>query len=261
MEFIQAFSLQRKVISALVLREVTSRYANTKLGFFWALFEPFAHITVFMAIFTTINRPAPIGESIGLFILTGIVPWLLYTNTVNTVMSAVSGNKALLGYPQVMPLDIVIARVLLEYATLFMVMISFLMVALGFGFEIRIDSFLNMISITGIIVLLAMGVGFINTAIIEFFPSYRSIYNALSMPLYFSSGIFFTMDFFSSDVLSFLAYNPMLNLIEWFRDAFFTEFSSNLFDKEYAITVALVVFGLGLLVERLMRKRARQIGR
>ena len=81
------------------------------------------------------------------------------------------------------------------------------------------------------------------------------------MPLYFGSGIFFTMDFFSSDVLGFLAYNPILNFIEWFRDAFFTEFNSNLFDKEYAITVAVTVFGVGLLIERLMRKRARQIGR
>jgi len=261
MEFIQAFSLQRKVIAALILREVTSRYANTKLGFFWALFEPFAHIAVFMSIFTAINRPAPVGDSIGLFILTGIIPWQLYTNTVNTVMSAVSGNKALLGYPQVMPLDIVIARVLLEFATIFMVMLIFLGVALFFGFNIKIDNFLDMLTISGIIILLAMGVGFINTTIIEFFPSYRSIYNALSMPLYFGSGIFFTMDFFSSDALQFLAYNPMLNLIEWFRDAFYTEFSSNLFDREYAITVAFVVFGLGLLLERLMRKRARQIGR
>jgi len=261
MEFIQAFSLQRKVISALVLREVTSRYANTKLGFFWALFEPFAHITIFMAIFTIINKPAPVGESIGLFILTGIVPWLLYTNTVNAVMSAVSANKALLGYPQVMPLDIVLARVLLEFATLFLVMLVFLGVAINLGFNIRIDNFLDMLTVAGLIMLLAMGVGFINTAIIDFLPSYKSIYNALSMPLYFSSGIFFTMDFFSSDVLSFLAYNPMLNLIEWYRDAFYTEFSSQLFDKEYAITVALSVFGIGLAIERLMRKRARQIGR
>ena len=261
MEIIQAFNLQRKVIAALVLREVTSRYANTKLGFFWALFEPFAHIAVFMAIFTAINRPAPIGESIGLFILTGIIPWQLYTNTVNNIMSAVSGNKALLGYPQVMPLDIVISRVLLEFATIFIVMLFFLMIALAAGFNISIDSFLDLLIISGLIVLLAMGVGFINTAIIEFFPSYRSIYNALSMPLYFGSGIFFTMDFFSSEVLSFLTYNPMLNLIEWFRDAFYTEFSSNLFDRKYAITVALITFGLGLSVERLMRKRARQIGR
>ncbi len=261
MEFIQAFSLQRKVISALILREVTSRYANTKLGFFWALFEPFAHIAVFMSIFTVINRPPPVGESIGLFILTGIVPWLLYNKTVSTVMSAVAGNKALLGYPQVMPLDIVIARVLLEFATMFMVMLIFLGVALFFGFTIKVDNFLDMLIVCGLIILFAMGVGFINTTIIDFFPSYKSIYSALSMPLYFGSGIFFTMDFFSNDVLGFLAYNPILNLIEWFRDAFFTEFSSNLFDREYAITVAFVVFGLGLLLERLMRKRARQIGR
>ena len=49
MEFFQALAVQGRVISALTLRETRSRYGNSKLGFFWALFEPAAHVAVFMA--------------------------------------------------------------------------------------------------------------------------------------------------------------------------------------------------------------------
>ncbi|MCF6194451.1 MAG: hypothetical protein L3J46_09000, partial [Kangiellaceae bacterium] len=82
MELTSALKVQGRVISALTLRETRSRYGNSKLGYFWALFEPFAHVLVFIGIFTALGRAPPIGESTGLFILTGIMPWLLYSNVV-----------------------------------------------------------------------------------------------------------------------------------------------------------------------------------
>ena len=126
MELIHALNVQCRVISALTLRETRSRYGNSKLGFFWALFEPFAHVVVFIGIFSALGRATPVGDDMGLFILTGIIPWLLYSNIVSNVMAGLASNKALLGYPQVMPMDITISRVILEFSTLLLVMLFFL---------------------------------------------------------------------------------------------------------------------------------------
>jgi len=95
MEFIQALNVQGRVISALTLRETRARYGDSKLGFFWALFEPFAHIIVFIGIFSAMGRAIPLGDSMGIFILTGIIPWLLYSNIVGNVMIALNANKAI----------------------------------------------------------------------------------------------------------------------------------------------------------------------
>ena len=62
MELLNALNVQGRVISALTLRETRSRYSNSKLGFFWALFEPFAHVVVFIGIFSALGRATPIGE-------------------------------------------------------------------------------------------------------------------------------------------------------------------------------------------------------
>lgn len=259
MEFFQSLSVQGRVISALTLRETRARYGNSKLGFFWALFEPFAHIIVFIGIFSGLGRAIPLGDSMGLFILTGIVPWLLYSNTVSNVMGGLNANKPLLGYPQVMPLDIVISRVILEAATLFIVMLLFLAAFDYLGVRIEIDSFLQMFNAYALLVLLATGMGLINAAIAQAYPSYGSIYSAFSRPLYFISGVFFTADFLSPDVYAAIDFNPLIHLIEWFRSGFYPSFQSHLYDPDYAIAVCVSIFTIGLVVERINSKKARQV--
>lgn len=259
MEFIHALKLQGKVISALTLRETRSRYGSSKLGYFWALFEPFAHVVVFIGIFSALGRAPPIGHSTGLFILTGVIPWLLYSNIVNGVMGGLKANKALLGYPQVMPMDITISRVILEFSTLLLVMIFFLGVAAYLGLTIRVDSFIQMMSAVGLLILFAMGIGMINASLVAKYPSYKSIYGAVSRPLYFISGVFFTADFLSPEVYEVASINPLLHLIEWFRSGFYTSYNSNLYDPEYTIAVCLGFFTFGLVVERINSKNVRQV--
>lgn len=258
MVFFYALRVQGRVISALILRETRSRYGNNKLGFFWALVEPAAHVAVFMAIFAGLGREAPIGGSTGLFILTGIIPWLLYSNIANKVMHGFTANKALLGYPQVMPIDITISRVLIEFSSLFIVMLFFLITVAYTGTNIKIDSFIMLMNATGLFLLLGTGVGLINAAIVHSMPSYKNIYSALSRPLYFVSGIFFTADFLAPEAYSILKYNPLLHLMEWFRSGFYVGFDSALFSRSFAISVTLIIFFVGLIAERLTRKKARQ---
>ena len=258
MELLHALSVQGRVISALTLRETRSRFGNRKLGFFWAFFEPLAHVAVFVAIFSSMSRTSPVGDNIGLFILTGIIPFQLFSNIVNNIMSGLSVNKSLLGYPQVMPFDIVISRVLIEFVSISVVFILCLAIASYFGIGIKIDNFLQMMSAIGLVVVIATGVGMINLAILLSIPSYANIYSALSRPLYFMSGIFFTMDFLSPDAYNILSYNPLLNMVEWFRSGFYTSFNSRLYDVEYTITTSFIIFVIGMLAERATSKKARQ---
>ena len=259
MEFFQALNVQVRVISALILRETRARYGNSKLGFFWALFEPFAHVIVFIGIFSAMGRAIPLGQSMGLFILTGIIPWLLFSKTVINIMNAINSNKALMGYPQVMPLDIILSRVILDAATFLIVLILFLAGFSFLEFEIKIDSFLQMAGAYGLLILLATGVGLINIAIIPLYPSYKSIYTAFSRPLYFLSGIFFTANFLPLEVFKLIDFNPIIHLIEWFRSGFYPSFQSQLYDPDYAIAVCVCIFSLGLIIERIRSGKARQI--
>ena len=172
-------------------------------------------------------------------------------------MNGLIANKALLGYPQVMPLDITISRIILEFSSLFLVMLFFVGVATYTGTTIKIDNFLVMMQASGLFIMLGAGVGMINTAIMHSVPSYQNIYSALSRPLYFMSGIFFTADFLSPDAFKILGYNPLLHLMDWFRTGFFTSFDSTVYDQRYAVSTTLFIFTIGLILERATRKKAR----
>ena len=110
-----------------------------------------------------------------------------------------------------------------------------------------------------LLTMLATGVGLINAAIVPIYPSYQSIYNAFSKPLYFISGVFFTADFLAPEVYAAIDFNPLIHLVEWFRSGFYPSFQSHLYDPEYAISVCVGIFAIGLVVERVNSKNARQV--
>jgi Flp pilus assembly protein TadD len=65
---------QRRVIAALIIRETRTRFADSKLGYGWALIEPILHITVLSVTFAVLmyGQP-PIGTDFFVFYYTGLI--------------------------------------------------------------------------------------------------------------------------------------------------------------------------------------------
>ena len=109
---------QTEVIMALILRETRTRFGRNRLGYLWALIEPIVVTFTFYGVHVDANRGKPeAGMGLFAFIATGVLPFTLFMNTVTRVADAVTSNKAMLYYPQVRPIELVIARAALEAAT------------------------------------------------------------------------------------------------------------------------------------------------
>ncbi len=258
MSLFNGLRVQARVTHALVLREIVTRYGIYKAGFLWAFFEPIIHIATFVVIFTAIGRAVTIGDNIFIFILTGIIPWLLFNHIVSQVMSGLVSNQALLSYPHVMPIDIALARTILEFVTLALVFLLFLAFALQFNLYSHIDNILGLIGCVFIIVLFSFGLGILNASISLYLPSFDRIFRNAMRPMYFVSGIFYTADSLPAAALEYLYYNPILHMVEWFRSDFYESYDSYSLDKNYLYMVTLSLLFIGLIVERASRKYARQ---
>ncbi|MCK5903109.1 MAG: ABC transporter permease [Cocleimonas sp.] len=258
-QFWQAFSVQKRVIFALILRETRTRYGKTRLGHLWALFEPMAHMLIFVAIFSAMGRSSPLGGSVGLLILTGLFPFSLFSNLATQLMNAVSANRVLLSYPHVMPFDVMAARTILEVLTQVTVFTFVLFILYANQlWDLQIDQLLDLIFVILIGSGLGVGVGLINSVLAFKFPSYVQTFGLIQRPLYFMSGIFFVVGYMSTDIQAAFYYNPLAHLIEWFRSAFYVGYDSTFLDKQYLLNVTLVVLFLGLLLQRLVRHKIRQ---
>lgn len=193
-----------------------------------------------------------------MFFLSGLLPWLLFQHTVSKTMAGVQSNKSLLTYPQVTPFDVMVARALLEFATLIVVLMLLLFILHYFGYYQPVESFKEMLLALISLWLFAIGVGLINSSIRLYFPSYSQTYPAIQRPFFFISGIFFTADSLPAHLREIALYNPILHAVEWSRSAAFTSFDSRYLDKAYLLSFVVIFLAVGLSAERLTRKRARQ---
>ena len=251
--------MQGRVIRASILRETRTRFGRSKLGYFWAVFEPMAYILSLLAIFSAMDRGTPIaGISLAMFFFTAIIPWLMFARISGAVSRAIKTSKALLTYPQVKSLDIMLALVILEFATLFLVAIIYLSGAIQLDVSVNIERPLEVILALFLASLLGLGFGMLSSTARLYWSSYHNFQSVFMRIMFFTSGKFFIVGTLPATLQDWLWYNPLLHVVEWMRSAFFGGFESEFYDLRYPLMFALVMLFFGLASERLSRYRLSQ---
>ena len=118
-----ALVTQFRVIGALILRDTRTRFGRSQLGYLWAIAEPLSYVAFMAALFAALSRHPPFGNDTALFFASGILPFTVFATLSRSVSGAIEANRALLTYPIVKPVDTLVARGVLEFATSIIVMI------------------------------------------------------------------------------------------------------------------------------------------
>ena len=128
-----ALTVQGRVISALILREVHTLYGNTRLGYLWAVIQTAFNIAVFWLFREFLGAHAPHGMGMAVFLLCGFIPWYMFSDVISRCMKAVSANQALLTFLQVTELDLMLARMAVVWGTQLVCSIVILCAAAALG--------------------------------------------------------------------------------------------------------------------------------
>ncbi|MGD2112727.1 MAG: ABC transporter permease [Gammaproteobacteria bacterium] len=255
MSLLAGLQPQLQVVHALVLRESRTRYGAHQLGYIWALLEPLFWVLTFYGIFYFANRALPFGMDIVSFITTGIIPYLLFRETVSKSLNAVQANKALLFYPQIRPLDLVIARVCLEIATLVTVFVIIMGAHSLYLGEVHIDDLLALLGGLLLAGLLGASLGIFFSALSVYTRLVERIAPILMRPLFFISGLFFTANELPAMARDVLLWNPVLHCVELVRDGWFPTYHAVHTDPTYVLSWILAFAYAGLILERMARRR------
>ena len=228
---------------------------QTATGYLWAFIEPLLWILTFYGIRELTGGHPPPGMTMVSFITTGIVPYKAFSNTVSRASSAVDGNKSLLFYPQVRPLDLIIARSSLESLTLLVV---FAVLLGGEGLlrgTLRIDDPLMMLAAWLLGTFLGTSLGIVVGGLSVFSDTVSRIVPLVLRPLFWISGIFFTAQSLPLHIRNAALINPVLHVVELTRGGFFTSYPSTYGNPAYVAMWALVLLAMGLMLERVARRR------
>ena len=117
--FMKSARIQGNVIGSLVLREMQTRYGRENIGFLWLIGEPIIFCLGVSVMWTLIRPSHEHGIPVTAFVVTGYVPLTMWRHCVARAVKAFDSNGALMFHRQVTPLDIILARVILEvYGTI-----------------------------------------------------------------------------------------------------------------------------------------------
>lgn len=255
MSLLQGWEVQRRVIHAVMMREVRTRFGRNRLGYLWAFVEPTFWVITFAGIRYLMGADAPAGMDMVSFLATGIITYILFRSTVSHCMASINGNRPLLFYPQVRPLDIALARSLLEGATLSAVFFVLLSANGLYRAELHVDSAAHVVVALLLTWLLGVGLGLFFMGLSVYSAAVERLVPILLRPLFFISGTFFTVDELPTEVRDVLLYNPVLHTVEMVRDNWFHGFQSDYYAVDYVLGWILLFGYLGLLLERFARRR------
>jgi len=246
---------QLEVVHALVLRETRTRFGAYQLGYLWALLEPILAITTFYILFRLGNREPPYEMDLIGFIGTGVVPYTLFASTAARVTESINGNKALLFYPRVNVLDLVMARTLLEWVTYSWVFIAIMTTNAIYSKHLAVDEPLYVMGGLVLASLLGASVGLIFCGLSQLSNAVERARGPMMRPLFWISGIFFAADALPSSARHALLHNPVLHCVELVRGGWFPQYPADNAKPSYVLLWILGLLIGGLLLERVVRRR------
>lgn len=258
--FYSGVEVQARVLFALMIRETKTRYGRLRLGYLWAVIEPMLFVGIFFILFQLAGRPEASGMPLLPFLITGASTFILFRDTLTTVMGALIGNKPILLIPQVTIFDLSIARGLLEMATHFTAALLLILGVAYFSEPIQVENMLSATFWFFCAGLLGLGGGMAFGALATLFPSVNQLVQAvLGRPLFFISGLFFTAEMVPEGILDLALLNPLLNITDLVRSEFFTEFETEHASGQFVVLFVLVSLFLGMATQLGLRRRILSI--
>ncbi len=247
--------VQSRVIGAITIRELHTRFGRNNLGYLWLVVEPLILSLGISATHLITHTDLPFGFQPGSFYASGYIAYITFRNNVNRAPSAIEANKALLYHRQVTIPDIIIARSLLEFLA---VLGAQLLVLSGFAlsglaswperpyYVLAGMALLGWMSTA--VALLIAGASELNPIVERFV--HPATY--LMIPI---SGMFFVLDMLPPQFAGIASWFGFPQMTDMVRQGLLTSFTSTYINLPYLILLCSVITLFGLLTVQIARRR------
>ncbi|QRM42295.1 ABC transporter permease [Rhizobium sp. BG4] len=236
-----------RVVAALLIREMATRFGSKPGGYIWAILDPAAYIIFLTVIFGAIAHKPALGTSFPLFFATGYIGFQFYSAVVTYVNGAVKSNKALLSYPNVAAVDPVFARFLLQLGTTSAVAAVILgTISLFLKTPLVLD-WAAILEASLLACLLGLGAALFNNVMFLRFPIYEQIFGIVNRPLFMVAGVFFLPDLIPHPFREMLLINPLCHVLMRFRSGFYSEYDPGSLDMPYLYSFTACWLFAGML--------------
>jgi capsular polysaccharide transport system permease protein len=249
--FWKLLNVQQRVIRALIIREIYSRFGREGLGFAWIIAEPLMFALPVLLLWSVVRAKYDRGVKLMPLTITGYLAVLLFRHLCGSMIFFIRANHSLLYHQQVTLIDIFLARAFVEIAS------NILALCVTFIFFIELGEmdlpvnyamfYLGYFFMIWWCIAVALLVG----AFAERSRVVEKLWPVYSYTYMFFSGFFFLADWLPPKLREVALYQPSLQAYEMIRAGMFGNTIRTYGDPAYETLVlpALPVLGLWAMRE------------
>jgi len=241
----------RHMLISMVQRELRSRYKGSFLGFLWTFVNPLLQLAVYATVFPYILRVQQ--ENYAMFLFVGLLPWIFFTSSLQNATTSILNSSNLVTkiyFPRIiLPLSSVCTN-LMNYIYSLVIVIPALLIT-GIELTWNLLWFLLVLSIEFLFVL---GFALALSALHVKFRDVAHIIGIITFCWFYVTPIVFPMNIFPESMQKYIELNPMVGIIEAFRDIFLFGQQPNFGELAYSTMIAVITLVIGFLIFKKFEK-------
>ena len=247
--------INRRIVGALLVREMLTRYGRHNIGFLWLFVEPMLFTLGVTALWTATKSVHGSDLPIVAFALTGYSSVLLWRNMPGRCIGALWANVSLMYHRNIKVLDVYLARLLLEFGG---ATISFAVLAIVFitvGILALPEDFLEVVAGWLMLAWFGAALAIFLGALSHHSELVDKLWHPASYLLFPLSGAAFLVDALPKAAQEAVLYIPTVHGVEIVREGWFGSQARAHYDVAYSLTFNLVLSVCGLLAVRWIARK------
>lgn len=209
------WSNYKDLLLALTIKEIKARHKKTALGFFWVLLSPLLQMVIIGIVFSFFTKV----ENYFIFLLTGLIPWLFFSQAINRATSSIVAERRLLQktkFPvEIIPVSIVLSELIYLLSSLALLILYLLI----FQSDLLVKLYLI---IPGLfwLTLLTLGISLITSSLFTKYRDVSYIVKTIITLGFYATPIIYSIKSIPGDIKYIFMINPAVSIIEMFHEGF-----------------------------------------
>ena len=237
----RSFAIQRRVVHALLMREILTRFGRHNIGFLWLFVEPMLFTLGVTTLWTATKSVHGSNLPIVAFAVTGYSSVLLWRNMPGRCIGSIGPNLALMYHRNVRVIDVLFARLLLEFSGASISFVSLTLVFSAIGWMDPPEDLLQVVFGWFMIAWFGMALAMFLGALSEEYDLVEKLWHPFAYLLFPLSGAAFLVDALPPGFQKVVLFLPMVHGCEYVREGFFGSRIVAHYNMSYMFTVCAVL--------------------
>lgn len=255
---ISEYIKNRKLLWKLAYVHMSQNTVRSTWGVAWVYVHDILYFTAFVFFRILLTGNSHVDGMHGVeYLMTGLVPWLLISEVLNAAVNAIRTNKVIIQsikFPIIILPGVEVWAIFMKRLPTFLFMV---ITSIYYGHLFNMNP-LMILYYTFATLALLFAITLLFSAVIAVSDDFHQIYTAVMKVMFFALPIMWNFHTLEGTKYSYwgriLKLNPLIYVIEGFRDSFARGMTNSLFYTCYFWCFVLIVFLMGCFVQKRLQK-------